>query len=185
MSSFPLPTSKVPVLAAALAVALCCAAPASRAEQLAAGDCQRLDAERRALIVQGIDKHFEKGAEWAKANLTVADLGLVKRYIELYESLKFQCQEEIAIVEVEEPDTVDEDDAPQTAAPGGATPKTNRKVEAAGQSSGDGQPTVQGTAPPIQDTTQSIQNTTQSVRKSVGANTTSIAKRPSTAAPAR
>jgi hypothetical protein len=178
MSSFPLPAIKVHGLAAALAVALCCAAPASRAEQIASGDCQRFDAERRALIVQGIDKHFEKGAEWAKANLTVADLGLVKRYIELYESLKFQCQEEITIVEIEEPDAIDEDEAPQTATPGAGTPKPNRKVETAGQSSGDAQPV-------IQDTTQSIQNTTQSVRKSVGANTTSIAKRPSTTAPAQ
>jgi hypothetical protein len=36
--------------------------------------------------------------------LTVADLNLVKRYLDVYEQLKFRCKEEIDIVEVNEPD---------------------------------------------------------------------------------
>jgi hypothetical protein len=70
--------------------------------------CLRLEIERQALLVLGIDNYFEKGAEWAKANLTVADLNLVKRYLDVYEQLKFRCEEEIDIVEVDEPDDVED-----------------------------------------------------------------------------
>jgi hypothetical protein len=70
--------------------------------------CLRLEIERQALVVLGIDNYFEKGAEWAKANLTVADLNLVKRYLDVYEQLKFRCKEEIDIVEVNEPDDAEE-----------------------------------------------------------------------------
>jgi hypothetical protein len=79
-----------------------------RAELLDKDGCLRLESERQALIVLGIDNYFVKGAEWAKANLTVADLNLVKRYLDVYEQLKFRCKEEIDIVEVDEPD--DEED---------------------------------------------------------------------------
>jgi hypothetical protein len=89
------------------------AAPVS-AEKLAQAECQKLDGERRALMVLGVDKDVEKGPDWAKANLTVADLDLVKRYFDLFEQLKFRCQEDIGVTEIDEPDTVD-DDAPQTA----------------------------------------------------------------------
>ncbi|MGF1621280.1 MAG: hypothetical protein ACFCUR_11775 [Rhodomicrobiaceae bacterium] len=60
--------------------------------------CDRLEMERKALLVLGIDRYFENGIEWARANLTVADLNLVKRYLDVYERLKFQCKEEVEIV---------------------------------------------------------------------------------------
>ena len=52
----------------------------------------------------------EKGAEWAKANLTVADFNLVQRYLDVYEQLTFRCQEQIDIVAVDEQDDDDEEE---------------------------------------------------------------------------
>lgn len=56
--------------------------------------CQRLKTEKEALTVLGIDTYFERGAEWVKANLTAADYNLVKRYVNVYEQLKFRCPAE-------------------------------------------------------------------------------------------
>ncbi len=86
-------------------ICLLLAAPRTvSADPLDQGSCDRLETERQALIVLGIDNYFEKGSDWAKANLTVADLNLVKRYLNVYEQLKFRCQEEIDIVDADEPD---------------------------------------------------------------------------------
>ena len=93
------------VFFASLALCSILAAPHPvSAEPLDQGGCDRLETERQALIVLGIDKYFEKGSDWAKANLTVADLNLVKRYLNVYEQLKFRCQEDIDIVDADEPD---------------------------------------------------------------------------------
>jgi hypothetical protein len=56
--------------------------------------CQRLRTEKEALSVLGIDKYFEQGAAWVKANLTSADHNLVKRYVNVFEQLKFRCRTE-------------------------------------------------------------------------------------------
>ncbi len=56
--------------------------------------CQRLRTEKEALTVLGIDTYFERGAEWVKANLTAADYNLVKRYVNVFEQLKFRCPSE-------------------------------------------------------------------------------------------
>lgn len=56
--------------------------------------CQRLRTEKKALTVLGIDKYFERGAEWVKTNLTSADYNLVKRYVNVFELLKFRCPAE-------------------------------------------------------------------------------------------
>lgn len=81
--------------------------------------CQRLRTERQALTVLGIDKHVEKGAGWAKERLTVADLHLVKRYLDVFEQIKFRCEKIVAFAEPEEKDEDDDDDP---AAGGGASP---------------------------------------------------------------
>ena len=81
--------------------------------------CQRLRTERQALTALGIDKHVEKGAGWAKERLTVADLHLVKRYLDVFEQIKFRCEKIVAVVEPEEKDEDDDEDA---AAAGGASP---------------------------------------------------------------
>lgn len=80
--------------------------------------CQRLRTERQALTVLGIDKHVEKGAGWAKERLTVADLNLVKRYLDVFEQLKFRCDKLVALAEPEEKDDDDDDKAVS----GGASP---------------------------------------------------------------
>lgn len=63
------------------------------AEPLDESACQRLRTEQKALSVLGIDKYFEQGADWVKANLTSADHNLVKRYVNVFEQLKFRCPE--------------------------------------------------------------------------------------------
>ncbi|NJM35363.1 MAG: hypothetical protein HC850_12390 [Rhodomicrobium sp.] len=82
--------------------------------------CNKLRTERQALMVLGIDKYFVKGAEWAKANLTVADLNLVKRYLDVYEQLKFRCEKIVAIAEPDELGGTGDDDG--TASAGNARP---------------------------------------------------------------
>lgn len=81
--------------------------------------CKRLQTERLALTVLGMDRYFAKGADWAKANLTVADLDQLKRYLDVYEQLKFRCEKIVAAIEPEEKD---EDDDDANAVPGGPVP---------------------------------------------------------------
>ena len=71
--------------------------------------CKKLQTERQGLAVLGVDKNLEKGADWAKANLKPADIILVKRYLELYEQLKFRCEKVIALIEPDEPDDEGDD----------------------------------------------------------------------------
>lgn len=87
--------------------------------------CNKLRTERQALMVLGIDKYFVKGAEWAKANLTVADLNLVKRYLDVYEQLKFRCEKIVAIAEPDELGGTGDDDG--TASAGNAPPMPERR----------------------------------------------------------
>jgi len=94
------------------------------AATLEKADCERLENERKALLVLGIDKYFENGIEWAKANLTVADLNLVQRYLHVYEQLTFRCQEEIEIVGGDL-----DDDEEETAADGPAPPLPVRRPD--------------------------------------------------------
>ena len=101
-SAFPL----IPVLAVLLI-----GPSAASADPLDDAACQRLRSERQALTVLGIDKQVEKGADWAKARLTVADLHLVKRYLDVSEQLKFRCDKIVAVAEPEEKDDDDDDDA--------------------------------------------------------------------------
>jgi hypothetical protein len=187
-------------------------APASRAEVLPPAECQKLDAERKALMVLGADKYIEKGPDWAKTNLTVADLDLVKRYFDVFEQLKFRCQEDIGIIEVDEPDVVDDDDQ-QTAAPGSAPPVPERRLKSSGHSSAAAMPEHTGSTTPetgsstvsVIDSTPALTVTPKTARgniravtesprtvidtpsvqieKSWGANTTSIPKRPRQAPP--
>jgi hypothetical protein len=83
---------------------------AASADPLDDAACQRLRSERQALTLLGIDKQVEKGADWAKASLTVADLNLVKRYLDVSEQLKFRCDKIVAVAEPEEKDDDDDDD---------------------------------------------------------------------------
>jgi hypothetical protein len=95
----PLSRLTTAVLLAGMVAGFLSAAPGPvAAAQIDKAGCDRLEMERKALLVLGIDRYFENGIEWARANLTVADLNLVKRYLDVYERLKFQCREEVEIV---------------------------------------------------------------------------------------
>jgi hypothetical protein len=61
------------------------AAPLEKAE------CERLQSEKQALMVLGVDKEFSKGPDWAQANLAPPELNLIKRYLIIDEQLKFRC----------------------------------------------------------------------------------------------
>ena len=81
------------VLASLLAVCVAIAPgmQTASAAPLDEESCQRLRTEKEALTVLGIDKYFEHGSDWVKANLTAADFNLVKRYVNVFEQLKFRC----------------------------------------------------------------------------------------------
>ena len=81
--------------------------PAS-ASPLDSDSCARLRAERESLLGLGLEENIAKGAEWAKTHLTPADLNLVKRYLEVYEQLKFRCESVVAFLEEDEPDEEEE-----------------------------------------------------------------------------
>lgn len=107
-----------PALSAILVSAIVGLAPfAVWADPLDEASCQRLRTERQAMIVLGTDKTVEKGAGWAKERLTVADLNLVKRYLDVMEQIKFRCEKIVALAEPEEKDDEDDDDAASGAVP--------------------------------------------------------------------
>ncbi len=115
----PLLRLRTAILMAGMVAAFGSAAPGPvAAAPIDKQGCERLEMERKALLVLGIDRYFENGLEWARANLTVADLNLVKRYLDVYERLKFQCQEEVEIVgsdmqgEVSDDEIIADDPAP-------------------------------------------------------------------------
>lgn len=117
-------------LSAMVIVAAASLAPfAASADPLDEAACQRLRTERQALTVLGIDKTVEKGAGWAKERLTVADLNLVKRYLDVMEQIKFRCDKIVALAEPEEKDEDDDD-----AASGGVPPLPERKAAQAAKS---------------------------------------------------
>lgn len=103
--------------AAFFSAALLLAPVAVSANPLDEQACQRLMTERQALVVLGIDKHVEKGASWAKERLTGADLNLVKRYLDVFEQIKFRCDKIVAMAEPEEKDEDDDENAADGAAP--------------------------------------------------------------------
>ncbi len=91
------------VLIAALAVAIGAAGPVRALEVEV---CKRYFSEHQALERMGVRANFEKGPQWAVANLSEAELALIKRYIEVGEALRFRCAPEVvaaAAVPVETP----------------------------------------------------------------------------------
>jgi hypothetical protein len=71
--------------------ALMFGAAGAAAEPLDKDACGKLQSEKQALVVLGVDKEFAKGPEWAKTNLAQAELNLLKRYLSIEEQLKFRC----------------------------------------------------------------------------------------------
>jgi hypothetical protein len=135
-----------PALSAIAVSAIVSLAPfAVSADPLDEASCQRLRTERQALTVLGIDKTVEKGAGWAKEKLTVADLNLVKRYLEVMEQIKFRCDKVVALAEPEEKDEDDDD-----AASGAVPPMPERKAAQVSKSPAlqPAKPSAEPAAPP-------------------------------------
>lgn len=161
------------ILAPAILLLASFTASAGPLEDLA---CQRLRTERQALTVLGIDKHVEKGAGWAKERLTVADLNLVKRYLDVFEQLKFRCDKLIALVEPEVKDD-DDDDADGKAIPGGASPPFPER--------GRVQPVKSSGTPAVAPHTQSNSAAKSAKAPLGGANASAVQAGPARVAPAR
>lgn len=121
-----------------------------RAAPLDADTCAKLEGEQERLENSGVEKDFEKGPAWAKANLAPEKLGQVQRFIEIEEQLLFRCRNKVIVrlpPDVEAPATgeqaeqdTDDDDkgtAPKAAdtdaakAPGSKTVAPKPKGEAA------------------------------------------------------
>lgn len=75
--------------------------PQARALPLTQAACERYAAERATLARLGVRDHLQRGAQWARANLTQPQLDLIQRYIRIEEALKFRCPDEFAVRPVE------------------------------------------------------------------------------------
>ncbi len=109
-------------IGAAVVLVLAAGPAGLAAEPLDKDACSKLQAEKQALIVLGVDKEFAKGADWAKANLAQAELNLVKRYLTIDEQLKFRCG--LAVVNLQVQDEAE--DGPDEDGP--AAPVGHSKV---------------------------------------------------------
>jgi len=88
------------------------------AEPLDKEACDRLQAEKQALVVLGVDKEFAKGPDWAKANLGLPELNLLKRFMTLDEQLKFRCGMSMVTLDIpDEPGDVFDGDVVAAPAP--------------------------------------------------------------------
>ena len=61
------------------------------AASLSKEDCDKLYAEQAELTAAGVRAHFDRGAEWGKANLPPDKLQLVQRFVGIEEQLSFRC----------------------------------------------------------------------------------------------
>lgn len=101
--------------------------------------CKDLDAQQKQLELQGIKDDIAKGPEWAKANLTMARLAVVKQYIEIEEQVAFRCPSlvVVSVPELAEPEAKVPEAAPaakppaKAAAQPAAKPKKKKKRKAA------------------------------------------------------
>jgi hypothetical protein len=99
------------------------------APTLDAETCLKLRAERESLVQDGIKGYIEKGAQWGQQNLSAEQLGAVRRFIGLEESLRFRCEQPKPLhAKAETPDP--EEDAPHgqaEPAPPSPVKKTKRR----------------------------------------------------------
>lgn len=82
-------------------------APAGWAERLDKRTCQTLKVELAGMLALGVKDDMERGAAWAKANLSPEKLQKVRRLIEVEEQLEFRCgltrQRVVAVAPAEGP----------------------------------------------------------------------------------
>jgi hypothetical protein len=82
---------QVTMLALAAAGAILIADPAVRAAPLDEQACAQLKDEQAQLVKAGTKADLDRGAEWARTNLTTDRLRLIERYITVEEQILFRC----------------------------------------------------------------------------------------------
>jgi hypothetical protein len=87
------PLQRISILFAcgALLTAFALRSVPANAAPLEKAECEKLKAEKKSLVVLGVEKNMAKGPEWVKANLEASQLDLIKRYLTVDEQLKFRC----------------------------------------------------------------------------------------------
>jgi hypothetical protein len=85
--------------------------------------CGKLALEKQGLNALNVGKLMEKGPEWAAANLSLGDLSLIRRLIEVEEQIKFRCLPVSALIKLEGLTAEDDDIATEPDKPAaGASP---------------------------------------------------------------
>lgn len=82
---------RLKMLALAAAGATLVSNPAVRAAPLDEQTCAQLKDEQAQLVKAGTKADLDRGAEWARTNLTTDRLRLVERYITVEEQILFRC----------------------------------------------------------------------------------------------
>jgi hypothetical protein len=72
--------------------------------------CEDLALERQGLVALKVEDLMAKGAEWAASHLSLGDLNLVRRFIEVDEQIKFRCEPATTLVKLRGLDDEDDDD---------------------------------------------------------------------------
>jgi hypothetical protein len=87
--------------------ALCCPAGAVPLDKQA---CADLALERQGLVALKVEDLMAKGADWAAAHLSLGDLNLVRRFIEVDEQIKFRCEPATTLVKLRGLDDEEDDE---------------------------------------------------------------------------
>jgi hypothetical protein len=105
---------RLAVPALAFGAAFLC--PAVSAAPLDKNACAKVSQVLQNLKALDVDKLMQKGPSWAAANLSPADLWLVRQYIDLDEQIKFRCLPPGSLVRLKNLEDEDEDGAAKPAA---------------------------------------------------------------------
>ncbi len=140
----------------AAAALSCPAGPAlaATAKSADAAACAQLTSEQQSLVDLGVKRNMEKGAEWARVNLSQGDLNLIQHFIDVSERIKFRCMPPEFVVHLKIEDTGDEngdDDnepAKDAADKAGATGDNGADREKAGDDAAPPLPKKRGETPP-------------------------------------
>jgi hypothetical protein len=71
-------------------------------------ECAKLTAEIQQMIELGAKRSMDKGADWAKLNLSATDLAMIQHFIEASERFKFRCVPPEALARLKIDDLADD-----------------------------------------------------------------------------
>jgi hypothetical protein len=133
-------------LASAGIISLALSLGAARSAPLPPEDCQKLSAERSALMAAGIPEEMAKGPEWAKANLPLQKLAEIRRFITVDEQLAFRCGMSRFKLDVPDDEAASDAGAKGATAPAKKAAKAPAKSDAARPSAKAKTPSKSSTA---------------------------------------